>query len=220
MALRKTDKANIRKRYPIFVEVGLIIALVVLITAFRVRLNPESDFKIVQPEQATVQLKEVQQTRQQMQPPPPPRPPVPVEVPNDQVLEDTDLNLDATLDFSESLEQTPPPPPPDPEPEQQEPEIFMVVEQMPEIIGGMASIYEHIEYPEFARKAGIEGTVFVQFTVDEQGNVSNVVIQRGVHELLDQEALRAVRQLQFRPGKQRGQAVKVRMSLPVRFRLQ
>jgi protein TonB len=61
--------------------------------------------------------------------------------------------------------------------------------------------------------------VFVQFVVDEQGRVQNPQVTRGVHKLLDQAALEAVRQMTFRPGKQRGKPVKVQMSLPVTFRL-
>lgn len=99
-------------------------------------------------------------------------------------------------------------------------EVFMVVEQMPEPIGGMASLQERIEYPEFARKAGIEGRVFVQFSVGPQGEVFDPVVQRGVHKTLDAEALRVIHTTAFEPGLQKGDPVCVRMSLPVTFRLQ
>lgn len=209
------------KRYPIYVEIGLILSLVVLIVAFRVPLQQESDFQAVTQEQETVELEEIQQTQQEQEPPPPPRPPVPVEVPNDAELEDTDLNLDASLDLEETLEPSPPPPEPEDEgEEEEEDEVFMVVEEMPEPKGGMAALQQKIEYPEFARKAGIEGRVFVQFTVDENGQVTNPVVQRGVHKLLDQEAVRVVQETEFVPGRQRGNPVKVRMSLPITFKLQ
>ncbi len=218
MALRKTDKADLRKRYPIYIQVGMIAALALLIVAFRVDWQADSDFVAIEQEQEIVQIEEIQQTQQIEQPPPPPRPPVPVEVPNDEILEDDFLDLDATLDL-DAPTQAPPPPPPPAEEEEEEPEIFVIVEEMPELIGGLASIQSQIRYPEIARKAGVEGRVFVQFIVDEQGNVVDPVVTRGLGAGLDEEALRAVSQAKFTPGKQRGQPVRVKMSLPITFRL-
>jgi len=197
----------------------MIVALLLLILAFRVDLRQESEFQVVMEEQEVVQMEEIQQTEQETKPPPPPRPPVPVEVPNDEIIEDEAVDLDASLDLNESLQTSAPPPAPEEEEEEEEQEVFIVVEDRPELIGGMAALQQAVEYPEFAKKAGIEGRVFVQFVVDEQGNVTNPQVTRGVHKLLDQAALEAVREMKFKPGKQRGKAVKVQMSLPVTFRL-
>src|SRR5690625_139152 len=182
MAIRKTDSADLRSRYPLYIQVGMIAALLVLITAFRLDLRTESNFEIVEQEQEIVQIEEIQQTQQIEQPPPPPRPPVPIEVPNDEILEDDFLDLDATLDLEAPIAAAPPPPPPSAaeEAEEEEPEIFVIVEEMPELIGGLAAIQGNIRYPEIARKAGVEGRVFVQFVVDEQGNVVNPVVTRGL----------------------------------------
>jgi TonB family protein len=103
---------------------------------------------------------------------------------------------------------------------EEEKKIFMVVEEQPELIGGMKALQEAKEYPEFAKKAGIEGRVIVQFVVDEQGNVQDPHVTRGVHKLLNKAAIEAIEQMRFKPGKQRGEAVSVQMSLPVTFRLQ
>ena len=62
--------------------------------------------------------------------------------------------------------------------------------------------------------------MIVQFVVDVQCNVKNPKVTRCVHKLLNEEAVKAVKEQSFKPGKQRGQAVKVQMSLPVTFRLQ
>lgn len=221
MALRKTSKADLKRTYSIFVQVGMVLALLILIAAFRVNIQAENDFYIPDMEQETVQMEEVEQTRQEVKPPPPPRPPVPIEVPNDEELEDDVLDLDASLDLDEPLADLPPPPPPpsdEPEPEP-EPEIFVIVEEMPELIGGLASIQSRITYPEIAKKAGVEGRVFVQFVVDERGNVIDPVVTRGIGAGCDEEAIRAVREAKFKPGKQRGKAVSVKMSLPITFKL-
>lgn len=220
--IRKTEEADLRKRYPLYIEIGLIVTLILLIVAFRINWRPEQGVQFVVEEQEVVQMEEIVQTRQEVAPPPPPRPPVPVEVPDETTLEEAELNLDAALDIGEAVASVPPPPPPPPQKQEEEPEpeVFVVVEEMPELIGGQQAIYNCIKYPEIARKAGVEGRVIVQFIVNEQGNVSDAQVLRGVGAGLDEEALRCIGQLKFKPGKQRGRPVRVRMSLPVIFRLQ
>lgn len=219
MAIRKNPKADLRRTYSLVVEIGMIASLLILIMAFRVNLDFGETMEIQQVEQEVVQMEEILQTKQIQKPPPPPRPPVPVEVPNDEILEDDDLDLDASLDIEEPLANLPPPPPAEEEEEEEEPEFFEIVEEMPEIIGGLANLQKQIKYPEMARKASVDGRVIVQFVVDEQGNVHNAVVTRGRGAGLDQEALRVVRLAKFTPGRQRGKAVKVRMSLPINFKL-
>ena len=221
MAIRKNPKADLRKTYGVVVEIGMIAALLLLILAFRMNLDRGETMEFQQIEQEVVQMEEILQTKQIQKPPPPPRPPVPVEVPNDEILEDDDLDLDASLDIEEPLANLPPPPPPEEEEEEPEPEpeIFVVVEQMPELIGGLGEIQKKIKYPEIARKAGVEGRVIIQFIVDESGNVSEPAVVRGIGAGCDEEALRVVREAKFKPGKQRGKSVKVKMSLPITFKL-
>lgn len=96
---------------------------------------------------------------------------------------------------------------------------FVIVEQMPELVGGLAAIQQELRYPEIAKNAGIEGRVFVQFVVDERGRVVDPVVVRGIGGGCDEEALRAVRTVTFKPGRQQGEPVRVRMSLPITFRL-
>src|SRR5699024_998636 len=98
-------------------------------------------------------------------------------------------------------------------------DFYVAVQQMPELIGGLKELQKKITYPEEAREAGDEGRVIVQFIVNEQGEVEEPKIIRGVSESLDQEALRVVKQAQFKPGKQRGQPVRVQYSLPIIFKL-
>lgn len=217
MALRKTEKADLRNRYPLFIEVGLVLTLTILIVAFRWDVSVDEAFTVNLQKQEVVQMEDIQQTQHIEKPPPPPRPPVPVEVPNDEILEDDVLDLDMSLDIDEIVDLPPPPPPA--VKEELEPEIFVIVEQSPELIGGLSGLQKKIKYPEIAKKAGVEGRVFLQFVVDEFGNVHDPVITRGIGAGCDEEAIRAILTAKFRPGKQRGKAVKVKMSLPITFRL-
>lgn len=219
MALRKTEKADLRKRYPLFIEVGMILTLALLIVAFRLDLRTGDNFDVTMTEQEVVQMEEILQTQQVEKPPPPPRPPVPVEVPNDEILDDEDLDLDMSLDLDAPLSDLPPPPPPKEDEPEPEPEIFVIVEQMPDLIGGLGELQKKIKYPEIAKKAGVEGRVIVQFVVNEQGLVEDPVVVRGIGAGCDEEAIRAVQSARFTPGKQRGKNVKVKMSLPITFKL-
>lgn len=98
-------------------------------------------------------------------------------------------------------------------------DLFIVVEEMPKLIGGLQSLQSKIEYPEQAKKMGIEGRVILTFVVDENGNVENPMIVRGIGGGADEEALRAVKEVKFTPGIQRGEPVRVKHTLPVVFRL-
>lgn len=97
--------------------------------------------------------------------------------------------------------------------------VFVVVENMPRLIGGLKSIQQKIKYPEMARKAGIEGRVYVQFIVGTDGKVENPQVIKGIGGGCDKEALRVVKQAKFKPGVQRGKPVPVQFSLPIVFKL-
>ena len=217
----KYAEADLRKQYRLTLEVGLVAALSLLVALFRVPLQNDAAFEITMADQESVQMEEIQQTNQQELPPPPPKPSVPVAVADETVLEDDDLDLDASLDLDEPVANLPPPPPPkeDAPQEEAEPEIFVIVEQMPELIGGIAAIQKLVRYPEIALRAGVEGRVFVEFIVDEKGNVTDPHILRGIGGGCDEEAIRAVSTAKFKPGRQRGKAVRVKYVIPIHFTL-
>ncbi|MBO6573959.1 MAG: TonB family protein [Rhodothermales bacterium] len=98
-------------------------------------------------------------------------------------------------------------------------EEFVVVEQMPQLIGGLGALQAEIRYPVIAKKAGIEGRVILQFVVDEEGYPTDITVVRGIGAGADEESVRALQTMRFEPGRQRGQKVRVKMSLPVTFKL-
>ncbi len=213
---RKKPKSDLRKFYTLFLESGLIVVLVIFLVAMKLDLSGEQKEVDLTEEQEVVKMEEIVQTKHKEKPPPPPRPPVPVEVPNDEVVEDQVLDINADLNLQDKLEM---PPPPDNQEEEEE-DFFVVVEQMPKLKGGLAKLQGCVNYPEMARKAGIEGRVIVQFIVNEKGNVEEPKVVRGIGGGADKEALRCVKQSNFQPGMQRGNPVRVQYSLPVVFKLQ
>lgn len=101
----------------------------------------------------------------------------------------------------------------------QKPDIYVVVEDPPELVGGIEALAAQVRYPEAARAAGEEGNVYVQFVVNEEGRVQDAEVVKGTSPALDAEALRVVQLAEFRPGRHQGEPVKVLFTLPVRFEL-
>ncbi len=120
-----------------------------------------------------------------------------------------------------AMEEFPPAPPKPPTPQKEEDlgNFFVVVEKMPKLIGGMKALQSGVEYPEIARRAGIEGRVTVQFIVTETGDVEHAQVVRGIGGGADEAALEAVKQAKFEPGVQRGRPVRVQYALSINFRL-
>ena len=104
-------------------------------------------------------------------------------------------------------------------PDIEQEEVFRVIESMPEPVGGMTAIFEHLTYPETARRAGIEGRVIVQFTVDESGNIQDPEVVRGIGGGCDEAAIAAIKAVEWIPGTQHGEPVSTEYSLPITFRL-
>ncbi len=102
--------------------------------------------------------------------------------------------------------------------------VFFIVEEMPEFPGGeeglLKFVTENTKYPEVAKEKKIQGKVFVQFVINKDGNVEDVKLAKGVDPLLDEAAMNIVKSMpQWKPGKQRGQYVKVSFTIPINFQL-
>ena len=110
-------------------------------------------------------------------------------------------------------------------PKVEEYKVFEVVEQMPSFPGGEAALMQYlsknIKYPPVAEEMGIQGRVICTFVVERDGSVSDIRIARSVDPSLDKEAIRVVSGMpKWIPGRQNGQMVRVKYTLPVTFRLQ
>lgn len=103
-------------------------------------------------------------------------------------------------------------------------DVFTIVESMPEFPGGQKGLFDYLrnslKYPMKAKDNGIQGTVFVNFVIGSNGLVRDVKVIRGVHKLLDDEALRVVQLMpEWAPGTQKGKVVSVSYNLPIKFTL-
>lgn len=231
MEVRKNEDVDIDNKRGTWSVLGFVGALALILasiawTSYDVQTISGLDF--------AVDLMEDEEVPVFIQPPPPPPPPpqqtTVIEIVDDEEeieeeLEIEDLELDEdteieTVDYEEEevVDDTP----------------FMVVEHMPalgackdlrgdernqctntEIVKYIAS---NTKYPPIAKDAGIQGTVYVYFVVDRTGKVKDARVLREVDQRLDKEALRVVKSLpDFEPGEQRGKAVPVQYTIPVKF---
>lgn len=211
---------DIHDNYGLKMQLSLSVVLLLFIIVFRINWQPSQDIPFKEREQEIVELDDIIQTEQIIRPPAPPRPSAPMSVPNDIILEDDIFDLDTDVYIYENFTLTPPLPPPPADEQEDEAEIFVAVEDMPEMIGGMSSVYQHLVYPEIARRAGIEGRVVVQFVIDESGSVHNPVVLRGIGGGADEAAVQALHKVRFTPGRQRGRPVKVLYTITIHFQLE
>ena len=178
MAIVKTKKADLMARYKKVFEISLIAALAVLIVAFKFFPNLKGQDIVSEGPQELFQVEQIDQTKQENRPPPPPKPPIPIEAPSSDVLEDIEIG-DTEIDINEQMD-APPPPKEDKKVVEEEPVYFVAVEEMPEPIGGIGEIQKKIVYPEIAKRAGVEGKVYVLAFVDESGLVTDAKIIKGI----------------------------------------
>jgi protein TonB len=219
MEKRKNPEKELRNKSGLFFQIGLLIAMMVCVSAFEYRTKSIAN----DPIDLTGMVDEIIIPPITIQDPPPP-PPKPKNI-NVVVVPDTEpepipdgliLDLPDLGDIEvEPIEEPP---------VVVAPETFTVVESMPEPDGGIAGFYKFVQknlkYPAAPRRMGIEGKVFVQFVIDEKGELVEFEILRGIHTDCDNEVLRIMEKApKWKPGKQRGVPVRVKRVLPIEFRL-
>ncbi len=212
--MRKKPEVSLRLKYKKNIELGLVLSLGLLLVLFQASKRADREVETQDKVDLKIEVEEIPQTEQVKRPPAPQRPSIPIE------SEDEDIPEDATIEMTEiNLDELPPPPPP-PAEEAEETPIFVAYDEPPQPIGGFAAIQQNLVYPEIARKAGVEGRVYVNVLIDEQGNVIDTKILKSLgNNGCDEAAVAAIRKAKWKPAKQRDKPVKVWVGIPVVFKL-
>lgn len=227
MEIKKSPKADLEGKKGVFFEIGLTLALAILLFAFEWKSSTAevNAFQTV----AEVEIEEeiIPITQQMMKPPPPP-PPAPKLTDLIDIVED-DTNIDEELEIQDAEDDSENQEVPDitnigdyEGEDTGEAQIFQVVEDMPAFPGNVTKwIAKNVNYPVLAMENGIQGKVFIQFVIEKDGSITDVKVSRGVDASLDKEAVRVVKSMpKWKPGKQRGKPVRVSYTLPIFFQLQ
>ncbi len=224
METKKSPKADLESKRTFFIQIGLIVTLIIVLIAFEWRTYDRALLDLGDRDIVDIPEEIVEITRQDQPPPPPPPPQTTlITIVEDDVEVETDVFIDADVDLTTQIAAFVPPV--QQEEEADEREIFIVVEEPPSFPGGDAArirfLSENVRYPQMARESGIQGTVFLTFVVERDGSVTDVRVMRPVGGGLDEEAVRVVKAMpRWNPGRQRGRAVRVQFTMPIRFTLQ
>jgi len=223
MEVKKTEKADLTKKSPLFFSIGLLLTMALVVMAFEWKQYDEQALDLVA--KSTNTFEEIMEIPPTEQPPPPPpqvQQPQIVEVPDEEEIEEeiqVNFNIETTQEtkVEQVVIQAE-------EPKEEVDEIFTIVEESAAPKGGMPAFYKYVgdkmKYPAQARRMGIEGRVFVEFVINKDGSISDVRAVKGIGAGCDEEAVRVVQSApSWTPGKQRGKPVKQRMVLPITFKL-
>lgn len=229
MEIKKSEKASLENKKLLFTEIGLVVALGVVYGAFNYSTK-DSEVAMLEDTTEMADVEEMVAIQQETPPPPPEAPNIPVlsdvidivddEIKVDDVFQTLEDDSSIGVDIVDYKEEEVV------EEEVEEEAIpFQLVEEKPSFNGGDANefskwVNSRLVYPEIAKENGVQGRVTLQFTVENDGRVTNVRVLRGVDESLDKEAVRVVSSSpRWKPGKQRDRAVKVTYTFPVIFQL-
>ena len=229
MEIKKTPKADLENKKSTWLLVGYVIVLAFMFIAFEwtkrdIKIDTSQAITDLVFEEEIIPITE--QPEQAAPPPPPAAPPIAETltiVEDDADVEETTIATSEETNQAVEIKYVPV------AVEEEEPEeqtIFEVVEQMPEFPnGGMAGLMQYlsknIKYPTIAQENGTQGRVTVQFVVNRDGCIVDAKVLRGVDPYLDKEAIRVISSMpKWKPGMQRGKAVRVKYTVPVMFRLQ
>jgi len=224
----KNSKAKKQIRYSkLFFSIGLCISLLIIITAFEWKFFDDGNIVDLGTVSAKFEnIVEVPPTQQ----PPTPQPkivqPKIIEVPDEEeIMEEIEIDLDIEMTEEQVIDQ----------PvfeelqleviEEKADEIFTIVEQQPEPVGGFRAFYEYVgknlKYPRSAQRSNIEGRVYIEFVVEKNGSITDIKTVKGIGGGCDEEASRIIGgSPNWKPGKQRGRPVRVKMVIPILFRLE
>lgn len=227
MEIKKSPSANLENKKSTWLLVGYVMVLAVMFVAFE---WTKRDIKIDTSQAVTDLVFEeeiipITEQPEQVAPPPPEAPAIAETltiVEDDAEVEETTIASSEETGEKVEIKYTPVAVEEEVEEEQQ---IFEVVEEAPEFPGGMGALMKflgsNIKYPTIAQENGVQGRVIVQFVVNKDGSIVDAKVMRSVDPYLDKEALRVVSSMpKWKPGKQRGKAVRCRYTVPVMFRLQ
>ncbi len=225
MQVKKSEKASLEKDKLVYVLMGLVFVLSLVYVALEWTEKEVTKYEVTDTEFLFEEEVEIQQTSQETTPPPPPPAVQEVEVLN--VVEDNVETESIEVNTEETEQEVVIAAPVEaPVEEEEEEVVFVVVESMPEFPGGQQALFkylsENVKYPVIAQENGIQGRVICQFVVNKDGSIVDVeVVRSGGDPSLDKEAVRVIKSMpKWKPGKQRGKAVRVKYTVPVNFKLQ
>ena len=227
MEAKKSNKANLPNKKLLFLEIGAILSLAVVLLAFEwptkdvsVQIFDDHRAVIVDPDMVAIQPDQPEQLEEIKAP----------VVTEEFFIVDDKIDIPNNFNFSTENKKNLPTGTtiyvePKPTEETTEEIDFAIVEDKPLFMGGDVNqfskwVASKIVYPQAALANGVQGRVWVEFTIATNGSITNVKVLRGIDSALDKEAVRVISSSpKWTPGKQREKPVRVIYRLPVIFQM-
>lgn len=225
MENKKNAKADLQKKSGLFFSIGMVLSLSMVVMAFEWK-SPDDGKLVLASDNFGDEIDMIAKVTVMEPPKPKPKPKIMVqpkivetqeEVPDDikMVFDPADFeDLPDDIFDGDGFED-----------EVVDDQIYVGAEQSPAPVGGLPAFYSYVQknlrYPSRAKRMNVQGKVYVEFVVDKDGSLSDIKILKGIGSGCDEEALRVLKNApNWKPGKQRGRPVRVRMTVPIIFRLQ
>jgi protein TonB len=228
MEAKKNPNIDFYKMSGLFFNIGLVISLSLVYGIFQI--ESKGDYNSLEEISASTTREEIMEIPPTKQPPPPPPQlnlATIIESSNEALIEDIPT-IDLEMQESASIEVVAYNETPDFDglEDEKADKIFMIVEQQAEPVGGVEAFYDYVasqlkdNYPYRAANMNIEGVVFIQFVVEKDGSLTDVIAVKGIGAGCDELAITVIENApKWKPGKQRGVAVRTRRIVPIRFKL-
>lgn len=222
MKIRKNPKVNLEHKRKIFLEIGFIVALLFVLLAFEYRTYEKKTIDLPDKELFVIEEEAIPITKDKQETPKPP-PPIYREIKVTDQVADIGEDDFPEIDFGEDVYEDWTP---SEQPEEVIPDDIPVrfTSDPAEFPGGLNEMYKflasRIVYPAAARETGVQGTVYIDFVIEKDGTVSNIMVMRGIGFGCDEEAVRVIQLMpKWKPAKQNLHQVRMAMTIPVKFTL-
>jgi protein TonB len=227
MTSKKNKKADLERKRKLFFQIGMVITLGIILLAFEWKSEPtENKFERSSnpTDESEIEMPVTFTEKEKKLPPPPPVPPEEFQkVPDNFDIDDKDayniedvgIDPDDGINYEDIVRKT----------EEKTEDVHVYVEEQPtfrgeEMIKYVHYVQKNIEYPEIAIENKIEGKVYVKFTIEKDGSISEIAFPREIDPVLSKEVKRVLlNSPKFSPGKINGKPVRYRCSIPVNFKL-
>lgn len=223
MEAKKNQKANLKNKSSLFLNLGLTFSVGLVLVAFEWKSPYSGPLKEIGTSSENWAIEDIPLTIQTPPPPPPQKVSVEIKQVDDEIeLDDLDIDIDINLSDSDEipkvvLNKNLPI-------EETADEVMDFTDVQATFKGGMEAWYSYLNknlrYPSLAKRMGIEGTVLVRFVVNKDGSVQNVDVLRPLGGGCDEVAMEVIKNSpDWVPGRLKGQIVRTRMVMPIKFKL-
>ena len=223
MKIRKNEKSDLESKKLVFFQIGLVITLLIVLYAFEYKSYEKYEIPDLGTGNRDIPIDFILPTIHKKPLPPPPKPKITIKLDLTNEVDDSPIELDVSANEDTPIKDWEPIDEAELPIDVPDPPVY-IAEEQPSFPDGypamMNFLKENIVYPQLAREVNITGIVYLEFVIEKDGSISNILVLKEIGGGCDEEAVRVVGIMpRWNPGKQNGFPVRVKLTLPVKFSL-